>query len=604
MADVGEVKYKVKLDDSGLESDINQTQNDISKGMNKTASASQAAANLIASGYAAKISSAVINAGTSLAKFGLQYSMQMESYQTNFAALLGDAEKAQTLVNNLKEMAAKTPFATRDLADASQTLLAFGVSAENLMPTIEMLGDVSMGNKERFQSLALAFGQVSAAGKLTGQDLLQFVNAGFNPLKEISQKTGESLGEVRKRMEEGGVSAQEVAEAFKSATSEGGQFAGAMDNASQTLEGRWSTLKDNAAEAAGAMMESLIPALKKIVDWLSQAASWISQNQGAATAIGAVILVLVTSLSLLSGVFSVASAAAAIFGVSVSAAFSTILIVVGVIAALIAAGVLLYQNWDTISAKAKEIWQGISDFLSGLIDSIASWFQEKWNSLMTWWRGLLQSISDWFKNTWNSLSNWFSNIVSNIASWFQSKWNSIVNTFKNLWQNIPSFFSNLWSDILSIVKSIPDKFLSIGKNIVQGLWNGISSGWSWLKNKVKSLASSLIDTAKSVLGIHSPSTEFEWVGKMSGKGWEKGFDKEFDNLDDIIKVRFGNLLSGASSYSLPSLPTFQSASRAIQIKGATVSQPVQTTVVLDIDGREVARATAWRMGEQLSWEEM
>ena len=101
-----------------------------------------------------------------------------------------------------------------------------------------MLGDVSQGNKERFDSLTLAFAQVGSAGKLSGQDLLQFVNAGFNPLNEISKMTGESMAELKERMSAGGVSAEEVAEAFKHATSEGGQFYQAMEHRAKPLTGR------------------------------------------------------------------------------------------------------------------------------------------------------------------------------------------------------------------------------------------------------------------------------------------------------------------------------------------------------------------------------
>ena len=116
--------------------------------------------------------------------------------------------------------------------------LAFGTSAEDLLPTLQMLGDVSQGNKERFDSLTLAFAQVGSAGKLSGQDLLQFVNAGFNPLNEISKMTGESMAELKERMSAGGVSAEEVAEAFKHATSEGGQFTRQWRHRAKPLTGR------------------------------------------------------------------------------------------------------------------------------------------------------------------------------------------------------------------------------------------------------------------------------------------------------------------------------------------------------------------------------
>lgn len=582
MAEVGSVEYKAEVDTSGIGSDIGKTEKQIGDSVKKTEKSTSAAANLIASGYAAKISGAIINAGTDIASFGLQYAMQMEDYTTNFTTLLGNAEKAQELVGNLRDMAAKTPFGTSDLASASQTLLSFGVSAENIMPTIQQLGDVSMGNSERFQSLALAFGQVSSAGKMTGQDLLQFINAGFNPLNVIAQQTGESMEELRKRMSEGGVSAQEVAEAFALATSEGGQFYGAMDNASQTLSGRISSLKDDAAEAAGTLFESLIPAIETVVGWLSSAAQWISKNQQAATIIGGVILGLVATLSILSGVFSIASAAAAIFGVALNSAFLVVIIVIAVIAALVAAIIWLYNNWDSIYQKIQELNQKFNDWLYGLVDGIVQWFKNLWN-------GLVQ----WFKDLWNGL-----------VSWCQNTWNSIVNTFKNIWNGITGFFENLWNNILNFFKSIPGKVLQIGKDIVNGLWNGISSGWKWLQNKVSGLVDGLLGGVKKLLGIHSPSTEFAWIGKMSGKGMEEGIDTSFDDVNNLIKLRSAQFLADANVNFMGSLPHMEDYSRSIQLSGAIPRQPQVIEVPVSIDGREVARATAWYMGEQLPWEEM
>jgi tape measure domain-containing protein len=132
-----------------------------------------------------------------------------------------------------------------DYAKAGKSLLAFGVSQNKVMPALRMLGDVSMGNSERFQSLALAFSQTQAAGRLMGQEVLQFVNAGFNPLQVISEKTGLSMVTLKKRMEDGAISADMVSEAFKIATTEGGLFFGALEKGSQTTSGKFAKLTDS-----------------------------------------------------------------------------------------------------------------------------------------------------------------------------------------------------------------------------------------------------------------------------------------------------------------------------------------------------------------------
>ena len=162
--------------------------------------------------------------------------------------LLGDADKANKLLADIKATAATTPFTLEGLADASRTLLSFGVSAEKIIPTMRMLGDVSGGNSEKLKSLTLAYAQVQSTGRLMGQDLLQMINQGFNPLQIISEKTGKSMAQLKKEMEQGAISSRDVAEAFKIATSEGGRFFKSMETQSQTLAGRISTLQDGFQE--------------------------------------------------------------------------------------------------------------------------------------------------------------------------------------------------------------------------------------------------------------------------------------------------------------------------------------------------------------------
>ena len=288
MAYDGSLKFDTRVDSSGFKSGIEKLGSIAKTGLKVTATAIGA----VSGAFGAAVLS------------GVKYNSQMEPSITSFGTMLGSAEEATKLVNNLKEMGAKTPFETSDLAKASQTLLAFGTSAEDLLPTLQMLGDVSQGNKERFDSLTLAFAQVGSAGKLSGQDLLQFVNAGFNPLNEISKMTGESMAELKERMSAGGVSAEEVAEAFKHATSEGGQFYQAMEAQSQTFNGQMSTLKDNAMSFIGELTQGVTNTLKDSVlptvnGWLEELQSAFTSNgvEGVVTAFGSILADACTKLA-------------------------------------------------------------------------------------------------------------------------------------------------------------------------------------------------------------------------------------------------------------------------------------------------------------------
>lgn len=192
---------------------------------------------------------------------GVEYNARMEQYTTSFTTMLGDQAKAQKLVNDLKVEAARTPFGMEDLAKATQTLMGFGMSAEESQVRLKQLGDISQGDAGKFESLTLAFAQMSSTGKLTGQDLNQMINAGFNPLEEISRKTGKSIGELKEEMGKGAISADMVADAFASATSEGGRFYGAMDAQSRTFSGQLATLQDGVANLKGLLAGGLTTAL-------------------------------------------------------------------------------------------------------------------------------------------------------------------------------------------------------------------------------------------------------------------------------------------------------------------------------------------------------
>jgi tape measure domain-containing protein len=193
----------------------------------------------------------------------------MESAQIAFETLLGSGEKAKVLLGQLKQFASTTPFEFQDLAQGAKTLLSFGVAAESILPITKQLGDIALGDSQKFESLSVVFGQISSTGRLMGQDLLQLINVGFNPLQEISKTTGETMAELKKRMEEGGISAEEVAKAFTSATSEGGRFFQGTEKLGKSFAGQLSTLKDDAMELARGFGEILLPTLRDIMKTVS-----------------------------------------------------------------------------------------------------------------------------------------------------------------------------------------------------------------------------------------------------------------------------------------------------------------------------------------------
>ena len=174
---------------------------------------------------------------------------RFEKAIADFKVLLGSVDAAKDHIAQLRAFAAATPLTFGDLSKASKLILSFGASVESVMPSLKMLGDISMGDAQKFQGLALVFSQVQAAGRLMGQDLLQMINQGFNPLTVIAKETGKSVAELKDMMSEGAISFEMVAAAMRSATEEGGLFHNALKETSTTGQGLVSTLQDKWTDA-------------------------------------------------------------------------------------------------------------------------------------------------------------------------------------------------------------------------------------------------------------------------------------------------------------------------------------------------------------------
>lgn len=203
-------------------------------------------------------------------KSGVDYNATMESYLTNFKVMLGSEEAAATKLSEIRKMAASTPFSLDDLTSGTQTLLQFGIAADDTTGVLQRLGDISLGNAEKLQTLTRAYGKMSSAQKVTLENVNMMIDAGFNPLNQICDATGESMSDLYKRISDGKVSFSELEAAVEAATSQGGQFYNGMLEASQTFSGRMSTLKDNVSALTGELTSGLFAALGELVVKLNE----------------------------------------------------------------------------------------------------------------------------------------------------------------------------------------------------------------------------------------------------------------------------------------------------------------------------------------------
>lgn len=361
---------------------------------------------------------------TALATAGVKYNATMETYLANLTTLMqGNEQEASKLLQTLKDMAATTPYETTDLVKATQKMMAFGLSASDSLNYLQMLGDIAMGDANKMDSLTLAFSQIGASGRATMEDINQMIDQGFNPLTIISQKTGENMGALRDRVSEGAVSFQEIVDAMKTATSEGGIYFGSMDKASQTTAGKISTLKDDFNSAVGSMTEVLLPFVTNIVSKLSQIFQWInnldqSQKNMILTVIG-VVAAIGPLLLILGQIMPLLSALPAIIGFITS----PIGLVVVAITALI--GVFMYLM--ATSEEFRVAMQTIFSFVWGFISPIITNIMNLFTGLIQIIKGAVLIIGGLLTGDFKMIANGFSSIFKGIGNVVISVLNGVIN---------------------------------------------------------------------------------------------------------------------------------------------------------------------------------
>jgi len=212
-------------------------------------------------------------AGMAAAFAGVKKSLSLaataESNRISLEVLTGSVAKASMLFEGFRELDRSSPLSRSDFSRASQTLIGYGFAAEGTLPKLRQLSEISIGNADKFQSLTLAFGQVTAAGRLMGQEVLQMVNAGFNPLQEISRTTGRSMIELKAAMEAGAISSRMVEDALASATSEGGRFYDMNERLKNSAAGQYAKMRSDVELLATEIGTKLLPAAKSLMDLLA-----------------------------------------------------------------------------------------------------------------------------------------------------------------------------------------------------------------------------------------------------------------------------------------------------------------------------------------------
>lgn len=465
---------------------LSEAMNDLNVKINKTQGAfksfgnSAFRANAIADVFG-KVSSAL----GGIAKAGMDNEMLLMNMRTLYQ---GNAEAAQDMYDRIAEYGKQTVYDKSGLVEAQKTMMSFGIEGEKAFTTLKQIGDIAMGDSQKMQSLSLAFAQMSSTGKLTGQDLMQMINAGFNPLQEISRTTGISIGELKEKMADGAISADMVAQAFASATSEGGLFYEGAEKGGETMAGKVAQINDTIEEFKVKIFEAT----------------------GGATAYAAVAGDIVSQLTPLIPVLNLAKSGA--LGViqkvqHLRVKMSLLKLEIG------SAGGL----WKFFQKMGENACKGIGHAIKSIpiVGMIAA--------------GITLVIGI-VKLLWEKCEG-FRVLVMGI-------WEVIKTGFMAVWEFVQPIFESWWNTIMGIiefVQSIPDKVMAIVgaiKTKVKEVYNWLKTTIfgpiiDWFKNLYKNTVKPVIDKIVGLMAdLFAPIIEL-W-NKVTGKivrAWNKGAAK-------------------------------------------------------------------------------
>ena len=415
-----------------------------------------------------------------------------------FDVMLGSAEKSKKMLKDIEDFSLVTPFTPDALTENSKLLLNLGVAADKVMPSLQMLGDVSLGNQDKLNRLSLAFGQIASQGRLMGQDLLQLINAGFNPLQVISKKTGKSVIQLKDEMSKGLISFKMVEEAFKTATSKGGKFHKMMEAMSKTWNGLVSTFQGFKGlifrKIGKVFTDAFKPVLKIINDFLLSFVKFLQTERGVA--------ILKTSIVALSFAFGVLLVGALWLAVKASSALFISLLPFIAIGAAIAASLTAI-------------------FL--IVDDIITAFQGGESFALDFWK--------WMLSIFKILPKKITEIENFIIRTFYDLLNFLGNVGMDIIRAlIPiEFFENLISDIIDTFKNLPSKIWNSIKNLGSTIRDWFSGGETNKKPAGRAMGGIVNAGTSYIVGEQGP--------ELFTPGATGGFITPSDKLGNKISIK-------------------------------------------------------------------
>lgn len=391
--------------------------------------------------------------------------MDADRTAVSFEVMLGSQQKAADMLNQMNRYAADSPYSRLGVQEAAQTMLGFGVEQQKVIPSLKMLGDIAMGNSERFKGLALVFSQVAAAGKLQGQDLLQLISNGYNPLNDISRLTGKSMSELKDEMSKGNISFDLMVQAMQAATSQGGKFYGMVDRIAQTPFGRFGQLVDQFKDTMLSLYKVIEPLLIPAFDLLSnimthslpviegmqKGVRWLIDNfktmapyiYTAAAAWAGYNTYMFVSTTILKGwtiaqwaqVTAMIAAEKVQWLLNVAMSANPIGLVIAAVTALTAGVIYCWNKFAGFRAVVLTVWDTITGFGKAIKDAVVDRFWEIVDGIGAVGKAMVSLIKGDFEGAWQQAQTGAKKLVGvESAQRFVGSASAVVNKTGTLYQ--------------------------------------------------------------------------------------------------------------------------------------------------------------------------
>lgn len=412
---------------------------------------------------------------------GLKSAMDLESFAASLNVLIGDTERANAVFDELYEFSAKSPFNWKDLSDGTRMLAAFGIEAEEIVPTLRRIGDIASGTGNNIAELAELYGKAQVQGRLMAEDINQLTGRGIPIIAALAEQFGVAESEVRELVSSGSVGFEHLEAAFVSLTDEGGKFYNMTAVMSETSAGKMATLKDSFEQVADIVGTALLPTFNRFVEVVQRATEWFTgldeETQSTIVTIGALVAVVGPTILILGKLLTAAGAIAAAFGTTIPLAFGAVMPFLGPVG-LIAAGAVaiavVWRKWgDDITAIVSRVW-----------DAVSGWFKSVTKVLGKILGPVAQVATDWIE-LWGAILSFlvdfarvaagkFAEITGAAFEWLRDRLSPITNAVTGILQPIIDFFGRMKENIGRIVREMVDAIWSVFTGGLQRVADGVS----------------------------------------------------------------------------------------------------------------------------------